>query len=416
MVTALSSPNTATEQERQYRWSRTRTFMDDHGLDALLIFGSDRSDRYDAGQYLTYDRRYQHLVFPREGEPVMIAFAAQVATQNMVARERGQSSWITDIRTGAVTHLGPEILKEKGLHKGRIGVIGAGWGGPFFRYGWVPKDAWEAVQAGLPDATIVPITQEYGLVMAEKSKADLAHLRRAAQAGDEAIRAMMAVARPGVTETEVYAAGYAAQLKLGMRVTWMLFQTGLQNPSWGEPTWLIRGHKPRVLEANDMVGAEIFPNFAELNTHVNMSFTLGTVPDETQRCHEIARESFEIGMQMLRPGASFRDVFEAMEEPTRRAGAWHLTPQIAALNPLLGGGPSADGIRDQLPDMASQYPLVDGGERMPFDYEIKEGMTFSLQPDCRFGRYWSLIGGVVAVTGDGVESYNTLSTRMNHID
>jgi Xaa-Pro dipeptidase len=413
-VTAFSSP-AAIDQERNYRWSRARQFMEENDLDALLIFGSDRSDRYDAGQYLTFDRRYQHLIFPREGEPVMIAFAAQVATQNMVARERGHESWIADIRTGAVTQLGPQVIKEKGLARGRIGVIGAGWGGPFFRYGWVPKDAWEAVQAGLPDATLVPVTQEYGLVMAQKSKADLAHLRRASEAGDVAIRAMMDVARPGASETEIYAAGYAAQLKLGMRVTWMLFQTGYENPSWGEPTWLIRGHAPRVLQADDMVGAEIFPNFAELNTHVNMSFTLGKVPDQTRRCHDIARESYEIGLSMLRPGASFREIFEAMEEPTRRNGAWHLTPQIAALNPLLGGGPSADGIRDQLPDMAAKYPFVEGGERMPFDYEISEGMSFSLQPDCRFGRHWSLIGSVVAVTADGAQAYNTLSTKMNHI-
>lgn len=410
-----SPTNTATEQEKAYRWSRTRAFMEVNDLDALLIFGSDRSDRYDAGQYLTFDRRYQHLVFPREGEPTMIAFAAQVAVQNMIARERGQDSWITDIRTGAITHLGPQILKEKGLDKGRIGVIGAGWGGPFFRYGWVPKDAWEAVQAGLPDATIVPVTQEYGLLMAQKSREDLDRLKRAAQAGDAAIEAMMAVARPGASETEIYAAGYAAQLALGMRVTWMLFQTGIENPSWGEPTWLIRGHEPRRLEADDLVGAEIFPNFGELNTHVNMTFTIGKVADQTRRCHDIAREVYAIGQRMLKPGASFREVFEAMEEPTRRAGAWHLTPQIAALNPLLGGGPSADGIRNHLPDLARTYPHVDGGERMPFDYEIKDGMTFSLQPDCRFGRHWSLIGGVVAVTDKGLEEYNTLSPRMNAV-
>lgn len=414
-MNAIAFPNTATQAEKNFRWERTRAFMDEHQLDALLIFGSDRSDRYDAGQYLTYDRRYQHVVFPREGEPSMIAFAAQVAIQSMITRERGQDSWIRDIRTGAVTELAPQLLREKGLDRGRIGVIGAGWGGPFFRSGWVPKAVWETIEEALPNATMVPVTMEYGLLMTQKSQADIDHLARAAKAGDTAIEAMMAVARPGATETEIYTAGYAAQLSLGMRVTWMLLQSGYENPSWGEPTWLIRGHESRRIEKNDMVGAEIFPNFAELNTHVNMSFTLGAVPDETRRCAEIAREVYEIGLAKLKPGASFRDVFEAMEAPTQKAGGWHLTPQIAALNPLLGGGPSADGVRGQLPDLAEQYPHVDGGERMPFDYEIKEGMTFSLQPDCRFGRHWSLIGGVVAVTQNGLRELNTLSTRMNSI-
>ncbi|MGN7962838.1 M24 family metallopeptidase [Brucella sp. 22210] len=346
----------------------------------------------------------------------MIAFAAQVAAQSMVAHERGHGGWVHDIRTGAVTQLGPEILREKGLDKGKIGVIGAGWGGPFFRYGWVPKDAWLAVEAGLPNATILPVTQEFGLVMAQKSKADLAHLRRAAIAGDKAIEAMIKVAKPGVSEMEIYTAGFTAQLELGMRVTWMMLQTGFENPSWGEPTWLVRGHQPRVLEDNDIVGAEIFPNFAELNTHVNMSFTIGKVPEQTELCRAAAKESFQIGMKMLRPGASFREVFEAMEAPTDRNGGWHLTPQIAALNPLLGGGPSAHGIRTHVPELATRYPDVDGGEKMPFDYEIKPGMSFSLQPDCRLGRYWSLVGGVVAITETGAECYNTVSTEMNHID
>ncbi len=404
------------DAEKSYRWDRTRALMDAMGLDALLIFGADRSDRYDAGQYLTYDRRYQHLIFPRHGDPVMVAFAAQVATQNMVARERGSDSWVRDIRTGSVPDLAPGILAEMGITKGRLGIVGSGWGGPFYRGGWVPKPTWEAVEAALPGYEMVSITQELGMLMAVRSPFDIENIAHAAKAGDAAINAMMAATRPGVTETEIYAAGMHAQMKLGMRVTWMLFQTGLENPSWGEPTWYIRGHPPRVIEADDMVGAELFPNFAEMNTHVNMSYTIGRVPDLTRHCAEIARESYEIGLAKIRPGASFREIYEAMEAPTDRAGAWHLTPQVASLNPLFGGGPSGSGIRAALPDWAAAYPHADHGELMPFDFELKEGMTFSLQPDARFGRHWAIIGGVVSVTKDGARELNTVSPHQRHVE
>ncbi|MDH7798849.1 MULTISPECIES: M24 family metallopeptidase [unclassified Beijerinckia] len=403
------------EKEREYRWSRTRAFMEKRGLDALLIFGSDRSDRYDAGQYLTYDRRYQQLIFPHKGDPTMIAFAAQVATQSMVEKERGNASWISDIRTGYVPELAPQILAENGLNRGRLGVIGAGWGGPFFRNGWVPKQLWESVEAALPGWEMVTVTQDFGALMAVRSPFDRENLARAAAAGDAAIEAMMAVARPGATETEIYTAGITEQVRRGMRVTWMLFQTGFENAAWGEPAWLIRGNPARRLERDDIVGGEIFPNFAELNTHVNMSFTIGKIPDQTRRCAEIAREAYEIGLAKLRPGASFRDIYEAMEVPTTKAGAWHLTPQIAALNPLSGGGPSAMGIREMLPDLAKAYPHVDGGELMPFDFEIKEGMTFSLQTDARLGHYWSNLGGLVIAEGKGVRELNRVSPHMGRV-
>ncbi|RKS76513.1 Xaa-Pro aminopeptidase [Actinomadura pelletieri DSM 43383] len=402
--------------ERAFRMRRTREFMDEQGLDALLVFGADRSDRYDAGQYLFRDRRYQHFVVPREGEPTMVAFAAQVAAQHMLSRERGLDTWIDDIRVGSGPELLPAIVREKGLATGRIGVIGAGYGSPFYPGGWVSKPIWDAVGERLPDAELVDVTRDYGLVMARRSDQDLEHLATAAAAGDAAIEAMMAVARPGVDETAVYSEGVAAMLRRGMRVTWMLFQTGLDNYAWGEPTWLTRPESARVLGSNDMVWAEIFPNYAELNTHVNMSFTVGAPPAETLRCAEVARASYEAGLAALRPGATFGDVCAAMEVPLTEAGMWHLTPQFASLNPLLSGGGSALGIREHVPSFADTYPHADGHANPFFDFEIQPGMTFSLQPDARIGRHGAVVGGVVAATETGCREFNTVSTRLNSVD
>ncbi|TYB48173.1 M24 family metallopeptidase [Actinomadura chibensis] len=413
--TAADGPGRA-HDEREFRMRRTREFMDEQGLDALLVFGADRSDRYDAGQYLFRDRRYQHFVVPRDGEPTMVAFAAQVAAQHMLTRERGLQTWIDDIRVGPGPELLPAIVREKGLAAGRLGVIGAGYGSPFYPGGWVSKPVWDAVSERLPDAELVDVTRDYGLVMARRSDEDLEHLATAAAAGDAAIEAMMAAARPGVDETALYAEGIAAMLRRGMRVTWMLFQTGLDNYAWGEPTWLTRPEPARVLGSADMVWAEIFPNYAELNTHVNMSFTVGTPPAETLRCAEVARASYEAGRAALRPGATFADVCAAMEEPLTEAGMWHLTPQLASLNPLLSGGGSGLGIREQVPSFAGAYPHADGHAGPFFDFEILPGMTFSLQPDARLGRHGAIVGGVVAATETGCREFNTVSTRLNSVD
>ncbi|MCM2390620.1 M24 family metallopeptidase [Streptomyces albipurpureus] len=395
---------------------RTQEFMDAHELDGLLVFGADRSDRYDAGQYLFRDRRYQHFVVPRHGEPTMVAFAAQVAAQNQLTGERGLETWIEDIRVGSAPELLPEIAREKQLGRGRLGVIGAGYGSPFYPGGWVSRSVWDAISERLPDATLIDITRDYGLVMAQRSDEDLAHIATAAAAGDAAIETMMTLARPGVEETELYAEGVASMMRRGMRVTWMLFQTGFNNYAWGEPTWLTRPEQARALERSDMVWAEIFPNYAELNTHVNMSFVLGTPPPETLHCAEVARASYEAGVAAVRPGASFKDVCTAMEAPLTEAGMWHLTPQFASLNPLLSGGGSGLGIRDHIDGFADAYPHADGHAGPFFDFEIKPGMTFSLQPDARLGHRGAIVGGVVAATESGCREFNTVSTRLNSVE
>ncbi|MCW5251325.1 MULTISPECIES: M24 family metallopeptidase [unclassified Streptomyces] len=406
----------APHSERAFRMRQTEEFMDAHELDGLLIFGADRSDRYDAGQYLFRDRRYQHYVLPRHGEPTMVAFAAQVAAQHQLSRERGLETWIDDIRVGSAPELLPAIAHEKKLGRGRLGVIGAGYGSPFYPGGWVSKPVWDAISERLPEATLVDVTRDYGLVMARRSDEDLAHIATAAAAGDAAIEAMMALARPGVDETELYAEGVATMMRKGMRVTWMLFQTGLDNYAWGEPTWLTRPEPSRKLERRDMVWAEIFPNYAELNTHVNMSFTLGEPPAETARCAEVARASYEAGVAAVRPGATFGEVCAAMEVPLTESGMWHLTPQFASLNPLLSGGGSALGIREHVDAFAETYPHADGHARPFFDFEIRPGMTFSLQPDARSGRSGAIVGGVVAATESGCREFNTVSTRLNTVD
>jgi Xaa-Pro dipeptidase len=413
---ATGNPEGAPHDERAFRMRRTQEFMDAHDLDGLLVFGADRSDRYDAGQYLFRDRRYQHFVVPRHGEPVMVAFAAQVAAQNLRTREQGLETWIEDIRVGSAPELLPEIAREKGLGRGRLGVIGAGYGSPFYPGGWVSRSVWDAIGERLPDAALLDVTRDYGLVMARRSDEDLGHLATAAAAGDAAIEAMMALAEPGLDETALYAEGVAAMLRRGMRVTWMLFQTGLDNYAWGEPTWLTRPEPARRLERSDMVWAEIFPNYAELNTHVNMSFTLGNPPAETLRCAEAARASYEAGVAAVRPGASFAEVCAAMEKPLTEAGMWHLTPQFASLNPLLSGGGSGLGIRDHVAGFAGAYPRADGHEGPFFDFEIESGMTFSLQPDARLGRRGAIVGGVVAATESGCREFNTVSTRLNSVE
>lgn len=401
--------------EQKFRWEKTYQFMDEHDLDGLLVFGADRSDRYDAGQWFGRDRRYQQFVIPRVGEPTMLSFAPQVAAQNMLSVERELETWVDDIRVGKLVPGIVSLIKEKGLDRKRVGTIGTGYGSPFYPGGWVPAITWKAITDELTHTKFTDVTAAFGMLMAQKSAQDIEHIAKAARSGDSAIEAMMRVTAEGATETEIYAEGTASMLREGMRVTWMLFQTGANNYSWGEPTWLTRPEEPRRITRSDQVWAELFPNYAELNTHVNMSYTVGEVHENTRRCAEIAMESYRLGVESLRVGATLGDVAKAMETPLNDANAWHITPHIASLNPLLAGGDSGVAIDKHLPGFAERFGSLQP-ELMGMDFEIKSGMTFSVQPDARIGTHGAIVGGVVAVTDEGCQEFNNISTRVNHVD
>jgi hypothetical protein len=68
----------SSEKERDSCWERVRQFMDDRGLDGLLVFGSDKLG---LDHYLTNDRPGQHILFPRHGKIVSMAFGAQRKAQ-----------------------------------------------------------------------------------------------------------------------------------------------------------------------------------------------------------------------------------------------------------------------------------------------------------------------------------------------
>ncbi|MHA6669355.1 M24 family metallopeptidase [Homoserinimonas sp. A447] len=401
--------------EQTFRWDKTYAFMDEHGLDGLVVFGADRSDRYDAGQWFGRDRRYQQFVIPREGTPTMLAFAPQVAAQNMLSVERGLETWVQDIRVGKLVPGIVSLIKEKNLDNKRLGTIGTGYGSAFYPAGWVPNITWNAITKELPNVDFQDFTAAFGMLIAQKSEQDIEHIARAASAGDGAIDAMMRIAAPGVSEADLYAEGAYSMMRAGMRVTWMLFQTGAENYSWGEPTWLTRPEQARHLTDADQVWGELFPNYAELNTHVNMSFTVGKVAEETRLCGEIAEASYRLGVENVRVGRTLAEVAQAMEEPLNEFNAWHITPHIASLNPLLAGGDSGVAIDQHLPGFAKRFGTLNP-ERMGMDFEIKEGMTFSLQPDARLGTRGAIVGGVVVATKDGCVELNKVSPKFNHVE
>jgi Xaa-Pro aminopeptidase len=198
---------------------------------------------------------------------------------------------------------------------------------------------------------------------------------------------------------------------------WMIVHTGADNPGWGPPRWFYRADnaKNRRLEAGDLILAEIFPFVGQEQAEAQMCIALGSVHDDYRRAADVARTSYEIGLETLRPGARFGDVATAMERPLQNAGAWHLTPLIHSMNPMDLVGAVTVGI-DNIPGIRQRFKdLSEGPQPTRPDVVLEPGMCFQVQPNAGFGRHRVNIGGNVIVTEDGVEELNRLPCRLRTV-
>jgi Xaa-Pro aminopeptidase len=321
------------------------------------------------------------------------------------AELRGEAAWIKDWRFRKKAFKVVDVLREKGLEKARIGVVGAA-GGPHADVGWVSFTEWTYILEQLPDVTFVDLWRPYAELMSVKSDEELAVFRRAAAIAEVACARFLDAAQPGVAETELYATVQREILRLGARSTTMVLHSGVGFPRAGTPKWQQRAQPPRVLQNGDVVTAGVFPLVGNIEAQAHLTSSVGSMPDEVKRCLDLACESYRVGLQAVRPGIPFGQVAMAMEGPIKRSGAWYLTPLIYSLNPIECVGSACVGVQ-ALPGV-ERYRDVKTVPARGHDVVLKAGMLLQLSPNACIGRRRAVIGGNVVVTANGAEGLNAI--------
>jgi len=407
------------EKERDRRWTRVRDLMKSNGLQCMIVFGLKGREWFD--HYITNDRTGGIVVVPSEGELVHLTWHPQDLVGHMEGTFRGEASWISDVRVGANGTGVVEVLKEKGLQRAEIGVVGIKLWGAGEMEGYVPYTTWNYILENLPHVKFHEMSQAFVKLVSVKSEEELVLVRRAAAIGELGAATMMEVTRHGVGENEIYAA-VMNQLYLNGAmgnpapyVSPMILHSGPDNPSWGAPMWLFRGQMPRIVQKGDLVQAEIFPRYGGMEAQLQMSVAIKPVDPVNRKCAHIARQSYEVGLEALRPGKTFSEVVAAMEKPLKEAGAWYLTPLIHSQIPLSWCSGMGVGI-ENLPGFVEKYKWTGNRPVIGADQVIEANTLWEFEPNVCFGRHRVNIGGIVLVTNTGVESLNTLPTEMRIVE
>lgn len=396
--------------ERDRRWKAVRALMRERGLDGLLVAGFRSREMYET--YISDDYNEGCVIFPFEGDPVVITWAYLRVMRARWSQERGTTLWVDDYRVATSGTGVAEVLHEKRLGELSLGVVGLSSQAPTEIYGAIPANFWIELTTALPKARWQDISEEFSHLMLLKSDEELAQVRYAARAAEAACRVVIDVTAPGVGEEVVFAEATREMLRhgIGVRYPIIVMNSGPQTLSWGPPRWTTSGEAPRILARGDLVQAELMPLCGNQEVQVQMTVALDPLDDTNLKCERVARASYDAGIKALKPGMTFADLLAAMEEPLKSAGCWGYTPLVHSLGPHFLAG------RTQVnQDQANLNVRFAGASAVRArNAVLQPGMVFAFEPNACIGNHRVNIGGTVVVTATGCEELNHIPTTVAH--
>jgi Xaa-Pro aminopeptidase len=403
-------PPTLSLAERDRRWANVRKLMRERGFDGLLVAGFRSREMYET--YISDDYNEGCVIFPLEGDPVVITWAYLRVMRARWSQERGTTLWVDDYRVATSGTGVAEVLREKHLAESNLGVVGLSSQAPTEIYGAIPANFWMELTTALPKARWQDISEEFSHLMLVKSDEELAQVRYAARAAEAACKVIAEVAAPGVGEEVVFAEGTAEMLRhgIGVRYPVIVMNSGPHTLSWGPPRWTTSGEAPRILQRGDLVQAELMPLCGNQEVQVQMTVALDPLDDTNKQCERVALASYAAGIKALKPGIAFADLLAAMEEPLKSAGCWGYTPLVHSVGPHFLAGRTL--VNQDQVKLDVRYAGANAARQR--QAILQPGMVFAFEPNACIGTHRVNIGGTVIVTATGCEELNHIPTTVTH--
>jgi Xaa-Pro aminopeptidase len=350
--------------EIERRYAAVRGAMDAHGLDAVVVCGSEYTGFEGAVTYLSgfvIVHRYAYVLLPREGEP-SIVFPAE-------ARYVGEhgTSWIAD---QVFAERPGEWLGDRLAGK-RVGIYG-------LDYVLTVRD----FAALSRQVETVPFDVEFDLARAVKSDEELESVRDSVRINTQGFHLFADVYAPGKSAAEVLAPAEEYFVDEGCgRLTMNMVLVGAEFA---------------IARSDTRLGDFCIPSLeiAGPGGHwVEVSRALGTPNAEVSRMLEAYEEYFEAAKSALRPGATAHDAHRAVSKGFTDRGyhLGHVTGHSIGMTMI-------------------EHPKIGEG----VDTELQENMVFSMHPhviaengsDCLYMQDTWL------VTADGGEPLAGLPMRI----
>jgi len=351
-------------QEVERRYSAMREAMDRHGVDAVVVCGSEYTGFEGAVMYMSgfgIVHRYAYVLLPREGD-ASIVFPAE-------ARYVGEhgTSWIED---QVFAERPGEWLAERLAGK-RVGVYGLDYVLTVRDFGALDSKA-----------ELVPFDLEFDLARAVKSDEELESVRDSVRINTEGFHAFAAEYAPGKSAAEVLAPAEELFVAAGCgRLTMNMVLVGAEFAIARSETILADFCIPSL-------------EIAGPGGHwVEVSRALGRPNAEVSRMLDAYKEYFDAAKSALRPGATAHDAHRAVSKGFTDRGyrLGHVTGHSIGMTMI-------------------EHPKIGEG----VDTELRENMVFSMHPHviAENGHDCLYMQDTWLVTADGGEPLAGLALKV----
>jgi Xaa-Pro aminopeptidase len=326
----------------------------EHGAEHALVYGSDRSGS--AIEWLTgwpVTREAALLFSPGERDLLYVCFNNHVPNARRLAPD-------ADVRPGggsaldtALDTLASRAGRAPGRRRpARLGVIGP-----------VPAHAGDrlATAAG----RMVFLDHDYTRLRLVKSAEEVAWMRAGAAMSDDAVAALAAAARPGMTEAQCCASLESAYIAAGgLTHIHYLGVTAMAEPDLCVPA---QWPSSRRLRAGDVLTCEVSASYHGYPGQLLRTFTIAAPPAPLHKdLHRVAEAAFDAMATRLQAGAAARDLAAAAAEIILGAGYTIYDDLVHGF----GGG--------YLPPVIARADLE---SRRAADFTFAAGMTVVIQPN-----------------------------------
>ncbi|MBT7756657.1 MAG: aminopeptidase P family protein, partial [Rhodospirillaceae bacterium] len=190
-------------------------------------------------------------------------------------------------------------IEARGLEGGRVGVDESGIS-PLF---------WWELQQRLPNMDIVYANAIWWEVRMVKTGEEIQRLMRASAITETAIMAAFRRLEPGMTERQVIDIYHSAVTAQGGRSTFCILGSGSRT---AQPHAL---PSDKVIEAGDLIRYDIGCTYGYYHADNARAVVLGTPTGEQSRIWEAMAQGINDAVDVMRPGADVRDVYNAAMAP-----------------------------------------------------------------------------------------------------
>jgi Xaa-Pro aminopeptidase len=260
-------------------------YVCDWAREGILIIPTDANLEMQLFSFFT-----ESVVMPPAGEPIGVDTIWQISPVDLeYSGRRGNPTRMT---AEAVAN----ALRALGYADGSFGVIGD----------VTSKKYWDIVLAELPRAQIHDEKHVIVGMNRLRSVAEQAQIRTAAQLIDIGYQAACHVAKPGVTDYEIYAAFTFAQMARG-GASGDGYQIGINE--WGTACGKPYGH---TLRAGDLCNLYISSvSYHGYSAQTARMMAVGEITPEQETTLEMCTEAVRRAEALIRPGVQFSELHKA---------------------------------------------------------------------------------------------------------